>query len=400
MPEARRGTVLILEDDPGVARLQQRGLERAGYVAVTAETSDGALARVRQGGVDLLLIDYRLPGPVNGLEFYDQLKDAGDDLPVILVTGFSDDATVIQALRPGVRDFVTKSPAYLEYLPEAVRRVLKQVAAEEALRASNRSLEQALGQLRAKSDELQGMTQQLWQAAKLATVGELAASIAHELNNPLATVSLRVEEVLTRTPVEDPRRRSLEVVEQEVERMANLVANLLQFSRRGQDEITTVDIPEELSKALELVDHHLRHRGIEVVRDPDPEVPAIFADRQKLRQVFLNLLTNAADAMSTGGTLRLSIASDTLAAGKKAVRIEFADTGAGIAPEDLSRVTEPFFTTKEEGKGTGLGLAICRRVVEEHGGSLRIASELNKGTPVALLLPVASGTNAARLRGQ
>ncbi len=101
-----------------------------------------------------------------------------------------------------------------------------------------------------------------------------------------------------------------------------------------------------LRKALELVDHHLRHRGIEVVRDPDSEVLAIFADRQKLRQVILNLLTNAADAMSAGGNLRLSIASDTLAVGKKAVRIEFADTGAGIAPENLARVTEPFFTTK------------------------------------------------------
>src|SRR5579883_1746536 len=189
MKEGRGKTVLILEDDPGVARLQQRGLERAGYTALTAGTPGEALARVRQGGVNLLLVDFRLPGPVNGLEFYDQLKAAGYDVPVILVTGFSDDDTVVRALRAGVRDFVTKSPAYLEYLPEAVARVLKQVRAEEALRASNRSLEQALAELRAKSEELQAMTQQLWQAAKLATLGELAASIAHELNNPLATVN-------------------------------------------------------------------------------------------------------------------------------------------------------------------------------------------------------------------
>jgi signal transduction histidine kinase len=400
MNEGRRGTVLILEDDLGVARLQQRGLERAGYAAFTAQTPEEALGRVRQGGVDLLLVDYRLPGSVNGLDFYERLKAAGHDLPVVLVTGFSDDATVIRALRAGVRDFVTKSPAYLDYLPEAAARVLKQVRAEAALQQSNRDLERALAELRAKSDELQGMTQQLWQAAKLATLGELAASIAHELNNPLATVSLRVEEVLARTAADDPRRRSLEVVEQEVERMANLVANLLQFSRRGQDEITTVDVPEELRKALELVDHHLRQRGVDVAREPHTEVPAIFADRQKLRQVFLNLLTNAADAMSGGGMLSLLVAPDTLPGGKKAVRIEFADTGAGIAPEHLARVTEPFFTTKEEGKGTGLGLAICRRVVEEHGGTLRITSELRKGTTVSLLLPVVSGTNAAPLPGQ
>jgi signal transduction histidine kinase len=400
MKEGRGGTILILEDDPGVARLQQRGLERAGYTAITAGTPEEALARVRQGGVNLLLVDFRLPGPVNGLEFHDQLKSAGYDVPVILVTGFADDDTVVRALRAGVRDFVTKSAAYLEYLPEAVTRVLKQVRAEEALRASNRSLERALADLRVKSEELQAMAQQLWQAAKLATLGELAASIAHELNNPLATVNLRVEEVLARTPADDPRRRALEIVEQEVDRMAGLVANLLQFSRRGRDEISTVDVTEELRKALELVEHHFRHRGIEVVREVHPEVPPIFADRQKLRQVFLNLLTNSADAMPQGGKLGLRATLCFLAGGNKAVRIEFSDTGVGIAPEHLPRVTEPFFTTKEEGKGTGLGLAICRRVVEEHQGTLHISSEVGKGTTVSVLLPVASGTNSARLRGE
>ncbi len=243
------------------------------------------------------------------------------------------------------------------------------------------------------------MTQQLWQAAKLATLGELAASIAHELNNPLATVNLRIENVLARTPADDPRRRPLEIIEQEVERMGNLVANLLQFSRRGRDEISTVDVSQELRKAMELVEHHFRHRGIGVVHELDPAVPPIFADRQKLRQVFLNLLTNAADAMPRGGTLVLVLAVDVVTGPGKVVRIEFSDTGAGISPENLARVTEPFFTTKEEGKGTGMGLAICRRVVEEHRGTLRIRSELGKGTTVTLHLPVANETNVAGLRG-
>jgi signal transduction histidine kinase len=400
MDDVGRGTILILEDDPGVARLQQRGLERAGYLAITTETPDEAFTRLGNGGVDLLLVDFRLRGAVDGLQFHERLKAAGHDVPVILVTGFADDDTIIRALRAGVRDFVTKSPAYLDYLPEAVRRVLTQVGAEEALRASNRRLERALADLRGKSDELQGMTQQLWQAAKLATLGELAASIAHELNNPLATVNLRIEDVLARTPTDDPRRRPLEIVEQEVDRMANLVANLLQFSRRGREEISTVDVHEELRKALELVEHLLRHRCIEVVPDLQSDVPPILADRQKLRQVFLNLLTNAADAMPQGGTLNLRARLDGTAVGSKTVRIDFSDTGIGIAPADLERVTEPFFTTKEEGKGTGLGLAICRRVIEEHRGTMRLTSELGKGTTVTLLLPVNGATNAARLRSE
>ncbi len=185
------------------------------------------------------------------------------------------------------------------------------------------------------NEEIRAMTQQLWQAAKLASVGELAASIAHELNNPLATVILRVESVLGRTPADDPRRRALEIVEQEAKRMGDLVANLLQFSRRGDDQISTVDIRQELAKAVELIHFNFRKRLINVVQEFAPDTPTIYADRQKLRQVFLNLLTNASDAMPQGGTLTLRTAPATLDNGKPAVLIEFADTGAGIPAENL-----------------------------------------------------------------
>ncbi len=274
-----------------------------------------------------------------------------------------------------------------------VRDITERKQAEEALRESHRQLETALAALQAKGEEVKVMSQQLWQAAKLAAVGELAASIAHELNNPLATVSLRVESLLVQTAADDPRRRLVEVVEQEVDRMAGLVANLLQFSRRGQQRASSVDVGEDLLKTLELVHHHFRSRHIRVVQELAPDVPVIQADRQLLRQVFLNLLTNAGDAMPEGGTLTLRVAPGSLVDGRPAVVIEFADTGLGISPEHLSKVMEPFFTTKEEGKGTGLGLAICRRAVHEHGGTIHITSEVGKGTTVRIALPIGNETN-------
>jgi len=247
-------------------------------------------------------------------------------------------------------------------------------------------------------EEIRAMTQQLWQAAKLATVGELAASIAHELNNPLATVQLRIESVLAKTPSDDPRRRALEIVQQETTRMGELVGNLLQFSRRGNGNVSTVDVHEELTKAVELIHHHLHTRLITVAKGFEPATPTIYADRQKLRQVFLNLLTNAADAMPNGGTLTLRTSPTSISQGKPAVLIEFADTGTGIAAENLERIMEPFFTTKEEGKGTGLGLAICRRIVQEHHGALQIESELGQGTVIRIVLPIRNGGNVERLR--
>ena len=390
-PEAN-AAVLILEDDPGVARLQRLRLERAGYRVDVATTTAAALHRLRAGGVDLLVLDNRLDNGENGLSFHAGLKDDGLDVPVILVTGYQDDATIVRALRAGVRDYVFKSVEYLDYLPEAARRVLDQERTRRELAETARQREQAHRELQARTDELRSTTQQLWQAAKLAGVGELAASIAHELNNPLATVHLRLEGVLAKTPADDPRRRALEIVDQEVERMARLVGNLLQFIRPGREQVSTVCIPDEVLKTTELTEPHFRRLNVTVHPEFEP-VPDIFADRQQLRQVFLNLFTNAGDAMPKGGRLTVRVRPGNLSGGRTAVAVEVSDTGAGIPADVLPRVFDPFFTTKEEGKGTGLGLAICKRIIDHHHGALEIESEHGRGTTVRVALPIRETTN-------
>ena len=181
--------------------------------------------------------------------------------------------------------------------------------------------------------------------------------------------------------------------------MSGLVANLLQFSRRGQERISAVDIRQELTSTIALVHHHFKKRQVAIVQELAPDTPIIYADRQKLRQVFLNLFTNAGDAMPHGGTLTLRCRADSLAGGKAAVRIEVADTGPGIPADHLEKVFDPYFTTKEEGQGTGLGLAICRRIVEEHHGTIRIDSEAGKGSTVIIVLPIRDGTVGDRVRG-
>jgi two-component system sensor kinase FixL len=268
-----------------------------------------------------------------------------------------------------------------------VRDITERKLAEEELRQTNQSLGGALAELQTKTDELTSMTQQLWQASKLATMGELAASIAHELNNPLATISLRAELLVGELAIEDPNRESLLVIEQEVERMSALVSNLLLFSRRSHQQISTVNIVEELKNSLQFLNYHLRSHGIDVATDFENDLPNIHADTQQLRQVFLNLLTNASDAMPYGGTLTVRAKQQALETGARVVVLEFSDSGVGVEPEDLPKLWEPFFTTKPEGKGTGLGLPICRRAVEEHRGTIDIESLPGKGTTVRIILP-------------
>ena len=227
-----------------------------------------------------------------------------------------------------------------------------------------------------KNKELQSMTQQLWQSAKLATMGELAASIAHELNNPLSTIALRVESLLDQVGSDEKARHALTIIDQEIDRMADLVANLLQFSRLGHAHVSTLDVRVEIDKTLELIHYHLRKRGVRVVREFGADVPMVPADRQRLRQVFLNLFTNAADAMPEGGAMTIRVSA------RESMTIEVEDTGTGIPPENLARVMDPFFTTKPEGTGTGLGLPICRRIVRDRGGEMAISSEI--GTILAV----------------
>lgn len=271
---------------------------------------------------------------------------------------------------------------------------------EREIRQLNQDLERRVEErtvaLQAKTEEMRELTQQLWQAAKLASVGEVAAGIAHELNNPMATVCLRIESLIAKTAGDDPRRKSLEIVDQEVKRMSNLVANLLQFSRRSLDQYLRLDARDELLKTVELVQYLLKKRDIQVRQEFDPKTPPLHADRQKIRQVFLNLLTNAADAMPAGGTLTLGLGPGVLDDGRPAVRIEVRDTGVGITAVHLPHIFEPFFTTKDEGKGTGLGLPICKRIVEEHKGSLSITSEVNRGTCVSIALPAVAIVDGIR----
>ncbi len=262
------------------------------------------------------------------------------------------------------------------------------------LRYARDRLEAAAGDLERQVEERTAALRQaqdaLAQSEKLASLGTLSASIAHEINNPLAGI-LTFARLMSRTlesgEVDDAARaaclRNLGLIQRETERCTRIVRSLLDFARARPIEMNDVDATTALDEAVSLTQHKLQLQQVAVTKNL--EGPAIVrGDFGQLRQVFVNLILNACDAMPKGGTL--SITSRKVDSGR-AVEIDFADTGTGIAPEILSRIFDPFFTTKE--MGTGLGLSVVYGVVEKHGGSMKAQSRPGEGTTMTVRLPLA-----------
>lgn len=230
---------------------------------------------------------------------------------------------------------------------------------------------------------------QLVHAAKMASIGRLAASIAHEINNPLTGI-LTYARLIIRTLGGGPpgavevaeSLKGLRLVERETERCTSIVRSLLDFARQRALTLTEVDVNAVIEEALSLVGNQVALKGIALEKRLG-EVPCVRADFGQLRQAFVNVILNGCDAMASGGSLKLS--SRHLPEEGR-VEVRFEDQGVGISPENLSRIFDPFFTTKD--KGTGLGLSVVYGIVERHAGELRVESELGRGTTIRMLLPI------------
>jgi signal transduction histidine kinase len=229
--------------------------------------------------------------------------------------------------------------------------------------------------------------EQLVHAEKLASLGQLSASIAHEINNPLAGV-LTYTKLLAKKISGDTLEKGaaldyLSKMESEVGRCSRIIRNLLDFSRQSEPRFKLIDSNQVLEQVLAMVGHQAQLQNVDVVRELSPSLPKVMADFDQLQQVFMNLTLNAIQAMSGGGklTLRTSVANSK-------VRIDVQDTGCGISKENMSKLFTPFFTTKEKGSGVGLGLAVVRGIIERHKGEIKVQSEVGKGTTFSVYLGV------------
>jgi two-component system NtrC family sensor kinase len=243
----------------------------------------------------------------------------------------------------------------------------------------------------AEADQL---NDQLMQAGKLASIGELSAGVAHEINNPLAIILTERQLLLDAAkhfPMSGPEFKeqfddSLSQVDIQIQRCKRITQNLLRFSRRTESLIETVDLNAFLREVVDLMDREARSSGIKFFTELDPSLPPLLSDPSQLQQVFLNLITNAIDAHAGKpyGSVRLITRADSQ---RQLAEVHVADTGSGISPAHLNRIFDPFFTTKGVGKGTGLGLSIVYSIVKRLGGTISVQSEPGKGTDFTIVLP-------------
>ena len=234
--------------------------------------------------------------------------------------------------------------------------------------------------------ELQKMQEALLQSEKLAAMGRLTSQIAHELNNPIYGIMNTLELLKTEIPPESKRRRILELSLSEIQRLAEMLRNMLSFSKPEEEKRRPLKIDELIEGILLVMEKQMKESNIQVETSFDPDLPEIMASTNQMRQVMLNILKNAKEAMPKGGTLFIRTSRKD-----HRVLIHIQDTGIGIPEEIRDKIFDAFFTTKQKVKGVGLGLSVCYGIVKDHGGEIKVESELAKGTTFTISLPIGSG---------
>lgn len=419
--------VLVVDDDTTTLFLAKQYLSKAGFSVEVAENGNIALMTLEKEKPDIVLLDVQMP-EMNGFDTCTQIRCMKDTrhIPILMVTGLDDYESIEKAYEAGATDFYTKPINWL-VLEHRIRYMLRLSRTEEELRTAQEGLEQRVQErteelqkantelqeeIRQRQqaeqsqkeayEELKSAQSQLVQSAKLASIGELAAGVVHELNQPLMVIRGYTQTMLRPPGNGADTQKWLKLIEKNTSRMTSIINHLRIFSRQSQSEFKPVDLNQIIEDAFLMVGEQLRLHDIEAVKNLSADVPKIKGDANKLEQVILNLITNARDAIeqrakketkpenpdyeTTQGKLEIETRISDV--DTDCVEILVKDTGSGI-PEDYKyKIFDPFFTTKDVDKGTGLGLSISYGIIKEHQAEIEIAETGPKGTTFKIKLPV------------
>jgi signal transduction histidine kinase len=236
-------------------------------------------------------------------------------------------------------------------------------------------------------------TQEIAQAEKLASIGQLSAGIAHEINNPLGIILGYTQLLIRNEAPETEKYSDLKTIEKHVRNCKSIVEDLLNFARRSKPKENVIRVGEAIDDVLNFIQQHAGLDDIEVQKNYDQSIPEMLLDEKKIKQVIMNLIMNAKHAVGQKGTLRIAT---SLNSSEGQVAIKIADTGHGIEKKNLAQIFDPFFTTKPTGEGTGLGLSVSYGIVRNHGGDILVDSEVGRGSTFTVVLPLVSSDSRTK----
>jgi len=376
---------LVVDDSSSTRSLLRELLRERDYEITAVATAEEAVKAHLRQPFQLMLVDWTLPG-MSGLDLCKMVRShpGGDEVVILVITGRNRPDDLNTVLDAGASDYLSK-PIDPEILGTRL------LIAERAIEGASRRVA-----------EREGLESRLAFADRMASVGTLAAGVAHELNNPLMYVLSNLH--LTREEIDsgedatwrDYARQQLDEAIHGAVRMQNIVRDLKTFSRVDDEQRGNVNVQSVLESSINICWNEVRHRA-NLERDFG-ETPSVDANESRLGQVFLNLLINAAQAMPVRevSANRIAVRTSTDAEGWAVIKV--VDNGTGIEPGRVSRVFEPFFTTKGVSEGTGLGLSICRNIVRDAGGTIEVQSELDRGTTFVVRLPPSTREDLAQTK--
>ena len=374
--------VLLVEDNPGDAHLIQRLLTKSSATKHALETVDrlnAGIERCGHGSVDVVLLDLGLPDS-QGFATVATMRAAVPHVPIIVLTGLNDLELAVHAVREGAQDYLVKDMVTADTLGRAMYYAIERKNLEEQLTQYSEHLEELVEQ----------KTAELKRAERLAAIGQMAAMVGHDLRSPLQailnTVYLERKQVdllegylaPRKAPSAQELRGGLDKLDEQVAYMSSMVTDLLDFARTPSPEITRISTEQLVNDALRGV---VAPKNVVIEKRLDPSLPDLNVDPFLMQRALTNIIGNAVQAMPDGGTLTITTKKEGQSAS-----ISVADTGTGIPPENISKLFEPLFTTKS--RGVGLGLAIVKSVIEAHGGTITVKSEVGHGSKFCIVLPL------------
>jgi signal transduction histidine kinase len=384
------GRILIVEDDMIMQELLHTALRNSGTIYLASDGEEG-LQKAIELTPDLIVTDVMMPNK-DGIEMLRDIRsiEAIQNTPVIVLSGNSEIENRITGLESGADDYISK-PFHAMELRLKVKSLLIKKLYEKRLIGKNKELLSALKEL--KETQLQ-----LVHSSKLASIGELSAGLAHEINNPALAVSNSFELICKRLQQIKDGSKSLDEAcfdvqkfsalgHNAVERIRNIVDSLLDFSRKNRENLSQADIHEGIDSTLAILNHKLK--GNVNVHKHYGDLPPIEIDLMQLNQVFMSLLVNAHQAIEESKNRGIKSGNIWISSREEGsdVYLTFKDDGIGIKEQDINQIFDPFFTTKDMHKGTGLGLNISYRIIQAVHGQIEVKSKINEGTTFLLKLP-------------